>query len=219
MVAFHVLWDVNYFFGTSIPLTSGYFELSRIAITSLFLLLVGVSLILSGVQSRPYSGYLQRGLGIFSYGLLISLVTWLLLPTQFVRFGILHLIGVSIVVAPLFAKLGRWNLLVAGIGLVSSSFFTSMLPPSLLSLPLGRPPLLFSSVDYYPLFPWFFVVLLGLGLGTFAYKEKSRRFSFPNFGKHPVILILSLLGRHSLTIYLLHQLVLFGLFSMLAFFL
>ncbi len=60
------------------------------------------------------------------------------------------------------------------------------------------------SVDYEPLFPWFGVVLAGLGLGLILYPGGVRSFSLPEI---PVRWerVLTLPGKHSLLIYIVHQ--------------
>ena len=59
-------------------------------------------------------------------------------------------------------------------------------------------------MDYEPIFPWFGVVLIGMGLGEFLYPEGVRSFTLPQI---PEIVVrpLAFLGRHSLIIYLVHQ--------------
>jgi len=65
---------------------------------------------------------------------------------------------------------------------------------------LGFPPLSFTSGDYYPLFPWFFLYMSGYFLFKGIYqKEKIKNilsYKIPG---------LSYLGKYSLLIYLLHQ--------------
>jgi hypothetical protein len=41
----------------------------------------------------------------------ITLVTWILLPGEYVLFGVLHCIGLSIAISPLFLRFGRVNLI------------------------------------------------------------------------------------------------------------
>jgi uncharacterized membrane protein len=59
-------------------------------------------------------------------------------------------------------------------------------------------------VDYEPIFPWFGIVLTGMGLGEYLYPEGVRRFTLSQI---PEIVVrpLAFMGRHSLIIYLVHQ--------------
>ncbi len=50
---------------------------------------------------------------VFSCGLIITLVTWIFLRRNFVVFGILHFIGISIILAYPFLKLRYGNLLIS----------------------------------------------------------------------------------------------------------
>ena len=59
-------------------------------------------------------------------------------------------------------------------------------------------------MDYEPIFPWFGLVLIGMGLGEYLYPDGLRRFTLPQI---PAVFMqpLAFLGRHSLIIYLVHQ--------------
>lgn len=77
-------------------------------------------------------------------------------------------------------------------------------------LPLGVAPQGMRMVDYYPLLPWFGVMLLGIAAGKVAYASGVRRFSLPDLSTSATVGALSLVGRHSLLIYLAHQPILIG---------
>ena len=72
---------------------------------------------------------------------------------------------------------------------------------------LGFPPLDFYSTDYFSLIPWTFLYLCGYELHHIA--RKKGILELPIMKKE--IKPLSFMGRNSLTIYLLHQPVLYGL--------
>jgi uncharacterized membrane protein len=65
--------------------------------------------------------------------------------------------------------------------------------------------------DYFPLIPWFGVVLLGLFLGNTLYSENGRNFFLPDWGDLLPFRFLQFLGRNSLLIYMIHQPILYGL--------
>ncbi len=108
MVVFHALYDLNAFGSYAVNLQSGFWHYFEQTIAALFIALVGVSLVLSSSRARQVRGtgpalfakYVRRGLTVFAWGLGITAVTWVLMPEEYVRFGILHLIGVSIVLKP-----------------------------------------------------------------------------------------------------------------------
>ena len=72
-------------------------------------------------------------------------------------------------------------------------------------------------VDYYPLFPWFGVALLGIFAGESLYPAGMRRFDLPDWSRVAIVRGLRFLGRHSLLIYVTHQPVLIGVFILLGF--
>ncbi|MFA6268535.1 MAG: heparan-alpha-glucosaminide N-acetyltransferase, partial [archaeon] len=101
MVVFHFLWDLNYFGYIQVDLYKGFFGLFQIATAGLFLLLVGVMLAVGAERhNKNYSlHFVKRGIKIFCAGLLVTIVTFIFFPQNFVYFGILHLIGVSIIIS------------------------------------------------------------------------------------------------------------------------
>lgn len=221
MVVYHLLWDLASLGDYDIALRSGFWSYWQIATASLFTGLVGLSLTLSynrERQIRPtsslWSKYIIRGLTIFTWGLVIGLVTYLALGTgYYVRFGILHLIGLSIILAYPLLRF-RWLNLALGVAL-------TLLGPAIESLPLDLPALEWlaptpgSGVDYAPLIPWFGRVLIGVFLGNMLYPGGQRRFSLPELGHSRLIMPLRLLGENSLLIYLLHQPILLATLALL----
>lgn len=210
MVLYHTLFDISFFRVFPVEVTDGYWRYFAYATASLFLLIVGISLSISHARiPRQISGYqrigkfLRRGAGIFILGLLVTLTTWIYLGEGFIIFGILHLIGVSVMLSPLFFRFKKGNLMLGGLCIVTGYIFSTLDGPIWL-LPLGIRPATFTSVDYEPLFPWVGCVLIGIGLGEYLYQDGLRRFNPPWV---PVMLVrpLAFLGRHSLLMYLVHQ--------------
>ena len=68
-----------------------------------------------------------------------------------------------------------------------------------------------SSFIYFPILPWFGVTLLGVGAGNILYKNGIRQFKFPDISHLLPVKVVSLLGKNSLIIYLLHQPILAGM--------
>ncbi|MCC6629619.1 MAG: DUF1624 domain-containing protein [Chloroflexi bacterium] len=212
MVIYHLVWDlVSYDIAPSIDLYGPLWQTFQRATASLFLLLVGVSLQVRAERLRArgqvrqiWSRQLRRALMVFGAGLLVTAVTFFAVPEGVVVFGILHLIGVSMVLAYPFMALGMWNAL-PGLALLAAGgpiANTLVDTPWLVWLGLRYPG--FATVDYFPLIPWFGVVLLGLALGNVAYAG-GRRLPLPDLADTPPVRLLSWLGRHALPIYLIHQ--------------
>jgi uncharacterized membrane protein len=215
MVVFHIAFDL-YFFGiVPIPANQGPWRLFALCTASLFLLLVGISLSISSV----YAGrklprrefilkYVGRGAFILSLGFLITAVTWFLIPEGFIRFGILHLIGIAVMMSPLYIRY-RWLNLIGGAIIIAVGSLVTGLSGNSWLLWAGIHPADFTSIDYTPIFPWLGVVLIGVFAGKMVYPGGMRR---PGFSVAvPSLRLLEYLGRHSLIIYLVHQPVIIGL--------
>jgi len=179
--------------------------LFAICTASTFVFLVGVSIAVRHGRHGDEEGdgsYLVRGARIFALGLLVTGVTLVLLPGRAIVFGILHLIGTSIALAPAFLRFRTFNLILGSfifiVGLVLPAF-----TGPIWMLPLGLHPANFASLDYEPLFPWFGLVLLGISTGLCLYPGGRRIYPFPERGPD-VAALLVLLGRNSLLVYLVH---------------
>ena len=212
MIFYHALYDLDYFGGWGIEIHMGLWRYFAFATASLFLLLVGVSLTLSyaraahtGSAQRLFPKYLNRGARIFAWGLIITAVTWVLLRDGFVRWGILHLIGLSIILAFPVLTLRYGNLVLGSIFLLLGAFITNQHVGSPWLLWLGLMPAQFASVDYFPVLPWFGVVLIGVFAGNSLYPNYQRAFRLRDRSHVPMVRGINFLGRHSLLIYLVHQ--------------
>ena len=220
MVLFHTLFDVSFFSIAAVNVATGFWRYFAYATATLFLLVVSISLVVSHARAaKRLSGlllakkFLIRGVGIFALGLLVTLATWLYIPAGCILFGILHVIGVSVMLSPLFFRFKKYNLLI-GLAFIAIGLFVIPLinpislslpdPVALLLLPLGLHSATFWSVDYTPVFPWMGVVLAGLGLGEFLYGDGVRHFTMPAL-PDGFVRPLTFLGRHSLVIYIVHQ--------------
>ncbi len=216
MVVYHFTYDLYAFGGYEVDAVTGFWARFADATASLFLLLVGVSLAITASREDGGGGfrrYLLRGLRIFGYGMLLTAV-FLVFGMGIVAFGILHLIGVSIVLAYPFLKLGLANL-VLGVAVFAAGLYVRAGDPSGSPwlLPLGVVPEGWIMPDYRPLLPWFGVVLIGLFLGNIVYGE-GRPAGLP--ARSPIVARPLLpLGRNSLPIYLVHQPLLVALLAAL----
>ncbi len=209
-IFFHLLWDLDYYglsqFDKEMYSYGAYFP-------TIFFVLVGVCLVISS-QHRTTGQLLFRGAWIFGIGLIITAVTTVIIPDKPVTFGVLHCIGISIILSTFFIKFKAYNLVIAPFlilgGILIGNFYIQ--DPSFLHLAIGlhQENLWAYTVDYFPLLPWFGVTLLGLGAGNILYKDGKRQFTFPDISHLKPVKAMSLLGKNSLIIYLLHQPVIAG---------
>jgi uncharacterized membrane protein len=217
MVIYHLLFDLWFFSLYGIPVTTGFWKYFAVVTASLFLILVGVSVTISAAHAEKilsgrnfYLKFVRRGITILLVALGITLITWWYLGGEgFIIFGILHLIGFSIILSPLFFHRGKMTLLAGAVVIVAGLLLMQVHGPVYL-IPLGVFPESFYSVDYTPIFPWFGMVLAGIFLGETLYPGGRRGFTLPQFpatGKMATFpgTILGLLGKHSLIIYIIHQ--------------
>lgn len=181
---------------------------------ALFLMLVGVSLTLSRCNAEKFSfgkerglfkKYLKRGFTIFCLGLIITLVTKIYLKEGFIIFGVLHFIGTAIILSYPFLTLRFWNLILGVIVISIGSYLRGLKFSFPWLLWAGLMPANFDSVDYFPVFPWFGLVLLGLSVGNIMYSKNGRNFKLYDFSNFPAVKFLCYLGKNSLLIYLIHQ--------------
>jgi uncharacterized membrane protein len=220
MISFHFAFDLSYLGLRHLDVYSGAWYLLARATASLFLLLVGISLVLSASRAEGqnrdiFPHLLRRGLWIFALGMGLTLATYILIGEGFIVFGVLHLIGTSIIISYPFLK--RQSLS----GLLGLSFILAGWPlqgiefdyPWLLWL--GLAPAGFRSLDYFPLFPWWGMILVGISLGSFFYPGYQRRIPLPDLSLCQPIKTFISLGRNSLLIYLVHQPILIVLLLLL----
>ncbi len=224
MITYHFLFDLTFFGIYPLDVYSGFLWIFARVTAFIFIFLMGVSMTLSSSRTKIlgdnnkgelFRKYLKRGLKIFSLGMLITIVTFIFIPQEFIIFGVLHFIGISIILSYPFLKRKYLNLylgigfIIIGIFLANFTFDFSWL------IWLGFIPNNLNTVDYFPLIPWFGVVLIGLFLGGLLYKDYQRQFKIPDLSKTLFVKIFAFLGRNSLIIYLIHQPVLIILLYLL----
>jgi uncharacterized membrane protein len=181
-----------------------------------------------GPNANLYPKFFWRGLKIFGLGMGITLgllvADLLIVDVGFVDFGILHLIGFATMVSypllrykwinlglwVLFSVIGKWLEPLRWDGTWYIPHFGDWWgSPIFISgrwlAPLGIIPTRYPAIDYFSIFPWLGVVLLGIFLGNMLYTENERRFALPPWGDFFPFNALEFLGRHSLLIYLIHQ--------------
>jgi uncharacterized membrane protein len=209
MVVFHTVFALNFFGAVMVDVVSGFWRVFALATATLFIMIAGVSISVSSARAAAYLDRrgvalknLWRGAGLFLLGMGISLVTWLLLPGEFILFGVLHCIGLSVALSPLFLPSGRWAILAGAIVILLAPLSGLAEGPLALAW-LGIHPPNFASLDYVPLIPWLGVFLAGMGIGASLYPAGRRGFPARE-EERPPLRPVTFLGRHSLIIYLIH---------------
>ena len=209
MVIHHLLYNLTAFFDApSWLFTNPVFDV-------LHYIFAGLFIFLSGVSSRFSRGNVQRGSIAMVLAMLITYVTYRMdMP---IWFGVLHLLGFSMIFFGLAQKLIDLvprkaapfiyiTLIVAG------ALFKTYVPivsenpwlRDILSV-LGWPQPGFRSFDYFPILPWIFVFLLGTWAGIYIRDRKLPGWFYE--AKPPIF---PAIGRKSMLIYILHQPVLYA---------
>lgn len=217
MIIYHLFYDLNFFNFYNINIGSGLWWYFARVIASTFILLVGISLTLSYSRAKKpnYAKYMKRGFRIFSWGLLITLMTGIFLRQGFVMFGVLHLIGVSIILAYPFLKFRFLNLFTGIIFIIFGTYIKNFTFDFPWLMWLGLRPESLYTFDYFPIFPWFGLVLIGLFIGNSLYPNYKRKFKLPDISNFSFVRLFCFLGRKSLFIYLIHQPILITLIYLL----
>jgi uncharacterized membrane protein len=214
MVIYHIIFDIYYFGIARIDLFSPPLVLFQRVIGSSFLLIAGISLVLSESRNRAgYRKHLARALKLGAVAAAITLATWIYPHEGVITFGIIHLIAASTLIAPFFFRFGKINLLM-GLLLIGAGLYTSTIKVEqqyLFWLGLSYPG--YRALDYYPLLPWFGIVLIGLEAGRWLLDNAPwERFAWLG-GIGP----LEWIGKNSLLIYLIHQPIIIGLLWLMGF--
>ena len=217
MVIYHAIWDLVYIFGCdwSWYKTDGAFYWQQWICWSFILV--------SGFCWQMSKRNLKRGMQVFGAGLVITLATLIFMPDSRVIFGVLTLIGSSMLLMIPCDKVFRKIPPVAG-AIASFLLFLFVYPvndgyfgfgdkvvvdlpmelySSWISTYLGFPQPGFWSTDYFSILPWFFLY----AVGYFMYKVISDKGILEKSLCPP----LGWLGRNSLIIYMLHQPIVYGI--------
>ncbi len=217
MIIFHALFDLNYFAGYSFDLSSGFWWLLARATAFSFVFLVGVGLYLSYARSIkngfPFVAkkFLVRGAKTFSLGLVVTLATYLFLQGKgTIWFGVLHLIGIGIILSILFVRNAKLSLIAGAAAILAGFFLERISVDSPYLLWLGVKFAGFYSFDYFPLFPWLGVMLLGIAAGRALYQNGERIFRIHQ-PRNFLVELLAFAGKNSLLIYFIHQPILIAL--------
>lgn len=215
MVVVHFVYDLRDMFGLADFAYPGIFLFIMNWGSVLFLLISGICVTLG---SHP----VRRGLIVFACGLICSAVTagmyFLNMADKsiIIYFGVLHCLGVCMLLWPLFKRLPVWALGLLGLGLTVLGLWISgnVVVDFPWLIPLGLVPGDFASSDYFPLLPNLGFFLAGAFLGKTLYRKKETLLPRVN-PANPVLVFFTLLGKWSLPVYLLHQPVITGLLCLI----
>ena len=200
VVVHHTLVDCDEFIGTNF---NSYLSwLSNFA--AMFILICGMCCTFS-------RNNLRRGGILLLVSLGVTAVTFWYDPIGYVRFGILHLLAVSILLYHfIFRRLQNIILgILAAISIVLWQYLETVVVKHSYFIPFGAAPSRFSSIDYFPMFPWIAAFLVGVILARKFYPTGESLLGTPPRWARPLLSI----GRHTLIIYLVQQPIMFCIFQ------
>lgn len=215
MLLYHLCYDLAVLFGV------GGMQWFFSPAASLWQLCIcGVFIFVAGACCSYSKNNLRRGLRLFLLGMLFTVVTAVVMPDQLIVFGLLHFLGVAVLVSipcrRAFAHMKPLIGVAAGLVLFWLTYhvqsgWIGVSPTLSVQLPrllyrtnwlcfLGFYNHNFASADFFPLLPYLFLFWAGLF---------SSRLKLPSCFYRSHCRPLSFLGRNSLWIYLFHQPVLY----------
>lgn len=176
----------------------------------LFISIAGISTFLSHNNTK-------RAIKVLACAIVVTVVTYVVMPENIIVFGILHFLGVAMLLYGLVfhymtALPAIPMVLLNGIAFFAFHFtkaghqiytylqtnLNEIIQQKKLWI-VGLPHEEFVSSDYFPIFPWIFLFFFGVFLGKWIKKEENKFFI-----ERKPIPILSFLGRHTLVIYMIH---------------
>ena len=208
MAAFHFAFDLDHFrFIDQDFHRDPFWTVQRTCIVSLFLLCAGAGQAIASAERQPAARFWRRWAQIAGCALLVSIGSWWMFPRSFISFGVLHGIAAMLIVVRFSASWGawRWPLGLAAIVLpllVQHPFFDSRWS-NWIGLVTKKP----VTEDFVPILPWLGVMWWGAAATDWVLIHRRRWLAGPLAGGG----WLALLGRWSLSFYMLHQPVLIGM--------
>lgn len=220
MVVYHTFYDLVVIFGMDIPLFYTDF------IYTLVILFAGLFIFISGAACLFSRNNLKRGFFCFLLGMAMTAFTYFFMRDSLDVFGILHMLGINMMLFSLLAPIVKkippvWGIIgclllwlftynLSNGYLGFEGIFSIDMPPALYRtsflFPIGLPNSGFFSVDYFPLIPWIFCFFAGSFFGVLL-KEKRLPQVFYRMHIKPFAFV----GRNTLIIYILHQPVVFSI--------
>lgn len=223
MVIYHALFMLKSQFGVNVPVFfESWFDIIRDFFAGMFILI-------SGIMCRYSHDNVRRGAVCFLIGMGITFVTPFFMD-NYISFGILHMLGIAMILYGIFSNtfekippligfvisaalvVYTWNTEFGFMGF--GSFLRWDIPKAAndtgVLFPLGIVSDSYTSGDYYPLLPWFFVFLAGSYMGQWF-----RNGSMPRVFYNSHCRWLASVGRVTLWIYVIHAPVLLGIFSLI----
>jgi len=208
MIIQHIFYfyDVSKFYETNyakIPIIN----MSGIIARNLFIFLAGCYIILNYKNNKEkfLKNKFKRTFEILLHALIITIITYIYYPDFYVRFGILHFIGLGGLICSLIAPYPKLYILFA-------ILFLFITPPKINNFidTITGASMKYNMMDWFPLFEWIPLMLLGMYFMENVKIENLKLFDNEILNSNN---ILTYLGKNSLNLYTFHIIFLIILFS------
>ena len=221
MAGFHFSFDLNQyrFVAPQNFYADPFWTTQRLCIVSMFLLGAGAGQAVAADAGQTWARFWRRWGQVAGCAVLVSIGSYLMFPRGWISFGVLHGMAAMLILLRLLgarlppARLARSPLALAGVALaaivawrlphlVSDPFFDTRLT-NWVGLITHLP----ATEDYVPVLPWLGTMLAGYLVASLLLVHARPFFTGP---VPAAVRSLSVLGRWSLSFYMIHQLVLIG---------
>lgn len=210
MAAYHFSFDLNHFRLLD-PRQDFYgdpfWTVQRTCIVSLFLFCAGLGQAAALDAGQGWPRFWRRWAQVAGCALLVSLGSATMFPHSWISFGVLHGIALMLILSRLAAPLGRWLWPLGAAAIVLPFVWQHEVFDTRWSNWVGLVTHKPVTEDYVPLLPWWGVMLWGLAAGQWAL---ARRRGWLTGALLRALAPLALLGRWSLSFYMVHQPVFIG---------
>ena len=221
MAGFHFSFDLNQYqvIARQNFYADPFWTTQRVCIVSMFLLAAGAGQAVAMDAGQTWARFWRRWAQIAGCALLVSVGSFFMFPHSWISFGVLHGMAAMLILLRLLGtalppvRVARSPLALAGLAalaaiawrlphLVSDPFFDSRWT-NWVGLITHLP----QTEDYVPVLPWFGTMLAGYLVASVLLVHARGAFTG---GVQSFVRPLSVLGRWSLTFYMLHQPILIG---------
>lgn len=214
MISFHVyyLWKNIFWYNDILFSQSTWYYIWKIS-AILFFGIAWISFYLAKqkYKSKISNKYFKKSLILLLYALSITIFTYLFFPEQLIIFWVLHFFAISLIILPYFVRLNIIIQIILIIFLLILKYMILKDESFLFSFVIWITENGFFSADYYPLIPYFFIIVLGYYLWIIINKFKLQKYlSLKN--DYKVVRLLQKIWKNSLLIYIIHQPVIFIIF-------
>ena len=223
MAAFHFCFDLDHFrFIQANFYSDPFWTTQRSCIVSMFLFCAGFGQAIALQQRRPGEPWLlssftrsfwHRWAQVAGCAVLVTLGSVVMFPKSFITFGVLHGIALALIVMRLSAGLGRWLWPLGLVALLLPQFIQHPFFDTRWTNWVGLITVKPITEDYVPVFPWLGVMWWGLAAGQWVLASRP---SWVTGALPRPLAPLAVLGRWSLSFYMVHQPVLIGALALVA---